>query len=162
MVRTQSDTCPTNDPLLGSFPAASRRHSKAYPKSFGSVRARRRPDGETLCVRLTCAAVVTMSTTGYGDLVPSSKLGKVVAAVCAIYGLVMLSFPIALLGTRFTEEWKTFKFEQLEEADRKGLETGGVKRRLEHTPKEIAEKLRVHIAHIDKVLVEAQVLHRST
>lgn len=102
-----------------------------------------------------------MSTTGYGDLVPSSKLGKVVAAVCAIYGLVMLSFPIALLGTRFTEEWKTFKFEQLEEADRKGLETGGVKRRLEHTPKEIAEKLRAHIAHIDKVLVEAQVLHRS-
>ena len=69
----------------------------------------------------------------------------------------MLSFPIALLGSHFTEEWKTFKFEQLEEADRKGLETGGVKHRVAHTPAEIATMLRRHILQIDKVLLDAKV-----
>lgn len=100
-----------------------------------------------------------MSTTGYGDFVPASKLGKVVAAFSVTYGLVMLSFPIALLGSQFTEEWKAFKFEQLEEAERKGLETGGLKRRLEHTPAQIAHILRGHIGRIDAILAEAQV-HR--
>lgn len=98
-----------------------------------------------------------MSTTGYGELVPASRLGKVVAALAVTYGLVMLSFPIALLGSHFTEEWKAFKFEQLEQAERKGLETGGVRRRLEHTPEQIARTLRAHIRHIDTVLAEAKV-----
>ena len=98
-----------------------------------------------------------MSTTGYGDLIPSSKLGKVVAALCFVYGLIMLSFPIALLGSHFTEEWKTFKFEQLEEADRKGLGRGGVKTRVAHTPQEIAQILRTHLVKIDETMKEAAV-----
>lgn len=93
-----------------------------------------------------------MSTTGYGDQVPQSRLGKFVASLCVTYGLVMLSLPIALLGTRFTEEWKVFKFTQLEEADLKGLQKSGLKKHEPQTDAEIAQKLRSHIDDIDKTL----------
>lgn len=53
--------------------------------------------------------VVTLLTIGYGDVVPFTPLGKVVASVCMVFGLLLLSLPISVIGTQFTQEWITHK-----------------------------------------------------
>lgn len=53
--------------------------------------------------------VVTLLTIGYGDVVPFSPIGKVVASVCMVFGLLLLSLPISVIGTQFTQEWLEFK-----------------------------------------------------
>ena len=53
--------------------------------------------------------VVTLLTIGYGDVVPFTPQGKVVAAVCMVFGLLLLSLPISVIGTQFTQEWLLYK-----------------------------------------------------
>jgi len=48
-------------------------------------------------------AVVTLTTVGYGDVVPVTALGKVVAGLVAIMGLGMLALPVGIVATSFTE-----------------------------------------------------------
>ena len=48
-------------------------------------------------------AVVTLTTVGYGDVVPVTPLGKVVAGFTALLGLVMLALPIGIIATSFAE-----------------------------------------------------------
>jgi predicted membrane channel-forming protein YqfA (hemolysin III family) len=60
--------------------------------------------------------VVTMTTVGYGDLVPTCPNGKVVAAVSMVLGVLFMAMPIAIVGNYFTlsvrkrEEIKTKAF----------------------------------------------------
>jgi voltage-gated potassium channel len=46
-------------------------------------------------------AVTTITTVGYGDVVPVSSLGRLVGAATMIAGLVMLALPIAIIATSF-------------------------------------------------------------
>jgi voltage-gated potassium channel Kch len=46
-------------------------------------------------------AVVTTTTTGYGEMVPLSFLGKVVSILCAYYGVLLLALPITVIGNNF-------------------------------------------------------------
>ena len=46
-------------------------------------------------------AVVVTTTTGYGDLVPTSFAGKLIAVVCAYYGVLLLALPITVIGNNF-------------------------------------------------------------
>ena len=47
--------------------------------------------------------VVTITTVGYGDDVPITGLGKAIAAIAAICGVFVISFPTAILGANFAE-----------------------------------------------------------
>lgn len=49
-------------------------------------------------------AIVTLTTVGYGDAFPVSPLGKVVASVTAMMGLVMLALPVGIIATAFSQE----------------------------------------------------------
>ncbi len=49
-------------------------------------------------------AAETMTTVGYGDVVPTTPLGKVLAGVIAIVGIGMFALPTAILGAGFLEE----------------------------------------------------------
>ena len=49
-------------------------------------------------------AIVTMTTVGYGDMVPVTPLGKVVGGVIAIVGLGMVALPAGLLASGFSEQ----------------------------------------------------------
>lgn len=49
-------------------------------------------------------AIVTLTTVGYGDAVPVTVLGKMVAAVTAITGLVMVALPVAIVASAFERE----------------------------------------------------------
>lgn len=48
-------------------------------------------------------AIVTLTTVGYGDAVPVTPLGKFVAGITALAGLVMLALPVGIVATTFAE-----------------------------------------------------------
>jgi voltage-gated potassium channel len=63
----------------------------AQPDKFGSI-----PDAMWW-------AIITLTTVGYGDVVPITPLGKIVAGFTALCGLVMLALPVGIIATSFAE-----------------------------------------------------------
>lgn len=70
----------------------------AQPAAFGSVPS-------TLWW-----AVVTMTTTGYGDVVPITPLGRIAGAVVMICGLAVFGLWIGILATGFAAETRRHNF----------------------------------------------------
>jgi voltage-gated potassium channel len=48
-------------------------------------------------------AVVTLATLGYGDVVPLTPIGKVIASVTALLGLVSFAMPVGIVASTFAE-----------------------------------------------------------
>jgi voltage-gated potassium channel len=48
-------------------------------------------------------AIITLTTVGYGDAFPVTPLGKMVAGITALFGLVMLALPVGIIATSFAE-----------------------------------------------------------
>jgi low affinity Fe/Cu permease len=63
--------------------------------------------------------IVTMTTVGYGDQVPVTVAGKVVAVITMFCGLVVLSLPITIIGANFDEEYRLLKKAKQDEIERK-------------------------------------------
>jgi voltage-gated potassium channel len=49
-------------------------------------------------------AIVTLGTIGYGDVVPMTALGKVIATATIFLGLIMIALPVGIIANAFTEE----------------------------------------------------------
>jgi voltage-gated potassium channel len=49
-------------------------------------------------------AVVTLTTVGYGDVVPITLAGRIVAGFTMVMGMMMLALPIGIVATAFAEE----------------------------------------------------------
>jgi len=64
----------------------------AQPDKFGTI-----PDAMWW-------AIVTLGTVGYGDVVPSTVPGKLVAAVTILFGLMMVALPVGIIATAFANE----------------------------------------------------------
>ena len=47
-----------------------------------------------------------MTTTGYGDIVPTTVLGKLLGSAIMLAGLVILALPITLISTNFAEAYE--------------------------------------------------------
>ena len=81
--------------LMGAvITAASLMHmaeSVAQPDKFGTI-----PDAMWW-------AMITLTTVGYGDVVPITPLGKIVASMTAVTGLVMLALPVGIIATAFAD-----------------------------------------------------------
>lgn len=45
--------------------------------------------------------LVTMATVGYGDIVPTSALGKFVGVICFYTGVIFFALPIGVIGSNF-------------------------------------------------------------
>ena len=65
---------------------------EAQPDKFGSI-----PDAMWW-------AVVTLTTVGYGDVVPVTLAGRIVASFTMLGGLMMLALPIGIVANAFAEE----------------------------------------------------------
>ncbi|MFD2183580.1 cyclic nucleotide-gated ion channel [Rhodoplanes azumiensis] len=49
-------------------------------------------------------AVVTLGTTGYGDVVPVTALGKLIAGATVLMAMAMVAMPVGIIATAFAEE----------------------------------------------------------
>ena len=49
-------------------------------------------------------AVVTITTVGYGDVVPVTIIGRMIAGVTAFMGFLLLALPVGIVATAFAEE----------------------------------------------------------
>ncbi len=49
-------------------------------------------------------AIVTLGTIGYGDLVPVTPLGRMIAGVTIVGALVMIALPVGIIATAFAEQ----------------------------------------------------------
>ena len=49
-------------------------------------------------------AIVTLGTVGYGDVVPVTPLGKLVAVFAIVGSFVMIALPVAIIATAFADE----------------------------------------------------------
>lgn len=51
-------------------------------------------------------AVITLCTIGYGDMVPSTGLGKAVGAMACVSGVVMVALPISVISSTFQAKFQ--------------------------------------------------------
>jgi len=65
---------------------------QAQPDKFGTI-----PDAMWW-------AIVTLSTIGYGDVIPVTVLGRLVGTVTIFVGLIMVALPIGIVATAFADE----------------------------------------------------------
>lgn len=72
--------------------------SPVQPEAFGSI-----PEA-------LYWAVVTVATVGYGDVVPVTPLGRLVAGGAALLSLATIAFPTAILGAGFVREMQQQDF----------------------------------------------------
>ncbi|MGE5516304.1 MAG: ion transporter [Bacteroidota bacterium] len=73
-------------------------------------------------------AVVTLTTLGYGDMVPITPLGRLLGALTAVLGVGMIALPAGVLASGFSEQMR-IRREEYREAVERVLEDGGISRR---------------------------------
>eukprot|EP00756_Hemistasia_phaeocysticola_P005040 Hpha_TRINITY_DN13147_c0_g1::TRINITY_DN13147_c0_g1_i1::g.113777::m.113777 len=65
-------------------------------------------------------AMVTLTTVGYGDDVPTSLPGKLVGSLCILVGLLVVAFPVILISHNFQQVMS-----EVEQVEREHLEREG-------------------------------------
>jgi len=56
--------------------------------------------------------LVTITTVGYGDMYPITPLGYAVGAMTIMFGAVVLTLPVGVIGTTFSQSFEKFRTEQ--------------------------------------------------
>ncbi|KAL2090324.1 hypothetical protein ACEWY4_015012 [Coilia grayii] len=67
-------------------------------------------------------AAVSISTVGYGDVVPASVLGRIVAFTCISFGIILNGMPISILFNKFSDYYAKLKAQEFSQASvKRGL-----------------------------------------
>lgn len=95
-------------------------------------------------------SVVTMTTVGYGDVVPITVTGKIIATVIMLIGVGLVALPAGMLAARFGEELRERK-EDLDIHIKDALSDGHI------NPEEYEDLAEL----ADKLEIDQEELHRS-
>merc|ERR1740137_192703 len=57
-------------------------------------------------------AIITMTSTGYGDVAPTTAGGKLVASLCSICGVLCITLPIPIIVANFNRYYEKSKIEE--------------------------------------------------
>ncbi|MGE5503970.1 MAG: ion transporter [Actinomycetota bacterium] len=87
-------------------------------------------------------AVVTLTTLGYGDMVPVTPLGRILGGMTAVLGVGMIALPAGVLASGFSEQMR-IRREEYREAVEKALEDGAIDRRERRILEETRRKLEL-------------------
>lgn len=90
-------------------------------------------------------AVVTMTTLGYGDMVPITVPGRIVGAITAMIGIGMIALPAGVLASGFSEQIRLRREEYQESIERALNETGQIPRRAKRRLEEV--RIRLGLSH---------------
>ena len=60
--------------------------------------------------------VITLTTIGYGDQIPATPPGKVVAVLIAFLGSFYMAMPLAIIGSKFEEAYKQRELEAVQKS----------------------------------------------
>ncbi|KAJ9469558.1 Potassium voltage-gated channel protein Shab [Diplonema papillatum] len=74
---------------------------------WGNVTRERSPFQSIMHVSWFC--LVTLTTVGYGDDVPTSVGGKAVAVVTMLCGTLVIAFPMVIIGQNFQEMYRSYR-----------------------------------------------------
>ncbi|PKI17627.1 ion transporter [Colwellia sp. 12G3] len=113
--------------------AASLMHAiegKIQPETFGSI------------LRSLWWSVVTMTTVGYGDVVPITPIGKVIATVIMLIGVGLVALPAGMLAARFGEELRERK-DNLDSKIKVALSDGYIDQKEYQELARLADKLEI-------------------
>lgn len=56
--------------------------------------------------------IITITTVGYGDVVLTTTLGKIIGSICALTGVLILAMPIGIISSKFTKTIENKKHEK--------------------------------------------------
>jgi len=99
-------------------------------------------------------AIVTLTTLGYGDMVPVTPLGRVLGGLTAVLGVGMIALPAGVLASGFSEQMR-IRREEYREAVDKALEDGRITKR----ERRALEEARLELGLSEEEAV--QVLHAA-
>jgi len=63
-------------------------------------------------IEATWWSIVTMTTVGFGDVVPQTTLGRIVGGITMLSGILLIALPIAIIGTKFQEAYDDYIAQQ--------------------------------------------------
>ncbi|KAI7872963.1 hypothetical protein BDF14DRAFT_1716111 [Spinellus fusiger] len=78
--------------------------------------------------------VVTITTTGYGDMVPATFIGKLITFPAMMFGVLLIALPSIIVGRNFTVVWEVMRRRQYlaqraQTSDEEPIESTHVERR---------------------------------
>jgi len=82
--------------------------------------------------------VATITTVGYGDIVPLSELGRIIGIFYMFFGVTFIALSISIVGTRLYKK----KFEKEEEMAFDQKKILGIIKKLEDNQNEMSESLK--------------------
>lgn len=58
-------------------------------------------------------AIITLTSVGYGDMVPVTPAGKINGAVCVVFGVIIITPLLPIIGSKFNSVQEKAKIEKL-------------------------------------------------
>lgn len=99
-------------------------------------------------------AVVTMTTLGYGDIVPVTGLGRILGACTAVIGVGMIALPAGVLASGFSEQMRIRRAEYRDTVETL-LHRGTLSRSKRHDLRRLGEELGLPEEEAARILADA-------